>query len=497
MAAEPPTVFGNPVAPALIRRAERLVRKYTRKYQFSPEARYPLSVTDTPVLGEALGVRTVTGDGTGDPLDSANGMLIGTIRMGYGHYRIGIALASAARALGYQPYWFDLLGFDAPGSRLIRDLDGWYSFGSRLSQRSRLFNRLVWEPLTGNAYRPAEKNYPVMETCRLFADVLGEIPAAMPMIGTHPWLALAARHAGLKRVVNAVPDNWPLGFHLAPGALHAVQSPSAYTRFRALEGMVTPSADAQCMPPKDIAVAGHFVDHELVANIEADCTARLDRLSRGAPRRLLISIGGAGAQQELLIGLLRTLAPAIQADRATMLINFGDHATAYDRFRAVLPELFARAVLRTNWPETAAFSAAARAGDVCGVHTFLHADIFAAVYTTNTLMRAADVLVTKPSELAFYPVPKVLLPRVGGHEAWGAIRAAELGDGTFEAASLDSAARLLRLVVDETDLIAMQCTCIQRAHEQGLYNGAYRAVEWGWGATPPGSTPHPTPSERS
>ena len=42
-----------------------------------------------------------------------------------------------------------------------------------------------------------------------------------------------------------------------------------------------------------------------------------------------------------------------------------------------------------------------------GVTVFCHDDIFEAVYSTNLLMRRADVLVTKPSELAFYPVPKL------------------------------------------------------------------------------------------
>ncbi len=47
-------------------------------------------------------------------------------------------------------------------------------------------------------------------------------------------------------------------------------------------------------------------------------------------------------------------------------------------------------------------------------------------------MRVMDVIITKSSELAFYPVPKIMYERVGGHEMWGAIRNAELGDGTVE-----------------------------------------------------------------
>jgi hypothetical protein len=81
-----------------------------------------------------------------------------------------------------------------------------------------------------------------------------------------------------------------------------------------------------------------------------------------------------------------------------------------------------------------AFADAALDGEVEGIHVFCDSDIFAAVYTTNVLMRACDVLVTKPGELSFYPVPKLMIRHVGGHEVWGAIRAAEVGDSTFECA---------------------------------------------------------------
>ena len=49
-----------------------------------------------------------------------------------------------------------------------------------------------------------------------------------------------------------------------------------------------------------------------------------------------------------------------------------------------------------------------------GIHAFAHKNIFEAVYCTNLLMRSCDVIVTKPSELAFYPVPKLFIKRVIG-----------------------------------------------------------------------------------
>lgn len=40
----------------------------------------------------------------------------------------------------------------------------------------------------------------------------------------------------------------------------------------------------------------------------------------------------------------------------------------------------------------------------------------------------ADILCCKPSELAFYPVPKLMIRRVGDHEAHSATRAVRLID---------------------------------------------------------------------
>ena len=125
----------------------------------------------------------------------------------------------------------------------------------------------------------------------------------------------------------------------------------------------------------------------------------------------------------------------------------------------------------------------------CAVTLFAYDDYFPAVATTDLLCRVADVLCCKartpstqlyatscykllprrsthpgsllapqPSELAFYPIPKLMIRRVGDHEArytrdaremhrrravpeasmasrwqaYSALRASELGDGTLE-----------------------------------------------------------------
>lgn len=40
--------------------------------------------------------------------DTEKGIIVGNIRMGFGHYRISMAIASAAHSMGYVPYWMDL-----------------------------------------------------------------------------------------------------------------------------------------------------------------------------------------------------------------------------------------------------------------------------------------------------------------------------------------------------------------------------------------------------
>ncbi len=480
------TLFGNPVSASARRKGAAMFRRFARKYHYDPDAHYPLVARDNPILGPALGVKDVFSGGPGEAIDYDRGVVIGTIRMGYGHYRIGMAVASAARALGYTPYWLDLLGFDSAGARMIRDLDKWYSLGSRLSQQSKLFNRLLWDPLMGKWYKRLEKNYPIMQAAKVFSNVYRDFPKDMPLLATHPFNALGAIHAGMTNVVNMIPDNCPLGFHLADGALQTVQSPSAYFLFRTLKDMDRKGGKLQSIPAQAIRIAGHYIDHELVANIEADCAARLRRMAAKAPRRLLISIGGAGAQQQLLAAIVCALMPRIRDGRMTLFINFGDHRNAWECFCRNVPEFQKVVQMHSDWTDSNRFVNDVGRADAPGAHAFLHDDVFCAVYATNLLMRVSDILLTKPSELAFYPIPKLLIERVGGHEAWGAIRAAELGDGTVECQGLPFILQTLDMLLDEDDLLGLYCDNIRKLNSLGIYNGACRVVEWAANQRQPG-----------
>jgi hypothetical protein len=92
-------------------------------------------------------------------------------------------------------------------------------------------------------------------------------------------------------------------------------------------------------------------------------------------------------------------------------------------------------------------------------------------------MRSCDVLVTKPSELAFYPVPKLFIKRVGKHEMWGAIHSAEIGDGTLECRDIPHTIQMIDMFLNEDDLLNDMCENIKVNKSIGIYDGAYKVVE--------------------
>lgn len=471
-------IFGNEMSDRSYRKAVRTKEKFARKYGDDGDRIYHLRTEPAPAIGDLLGVQNlVLSEETGVSFGEKS-VVIGNIRMGFGHYRISMAMASAARALGCVPYWFDLHSFQqAACGKIIGEQNQLYSLGSRLSQQIPPFNKLVWEPLNSEGFRRLSYNCSDQKTAELMTGVYSDLPKDIPFIATHVWPSQAAIHAGLTHVVNAVPDNWPMALHLSEGAVHTVQTPSAYLGYRALRGM--DSARSLHPMPKDAVVyTGHYVDHELVSNIGADCAKRIERMRSGAPKRWLMSVGGAGAQKEIFVTIIRRLIPAIKKEKAALFVNVGDHANVWQELLREIPEM--KPLLHTHFDdfaETVRFCGKAYDGAVTGIHAFCHKDIFAAVYSTNLLMRVSDVLITKPSELSFYPIPKLMIHRVGGHEAWGAIRSAELGDGTYECSTPSETAAMLVLLQKNGDIIEQMCGHIIAAKQAGIYDGAYRAVK--------------------
>ena len=452
-------------------------KKLAKKHGDDRGKVYHLKAADTPAIGESLGVKNLVMSETPLELDADRSVIIGNIRMGFGHYRISMALASAAHSMGYTPYWLDLNSFKGTAAtNIISAQNDLYSLGSRISQRSFLFNKLVWEPVNTELFRRLAYNCSDQKMTELMTGLYADLPKDIPFVAAHAWPAQAAIHAGLTNVVNAIPDNWPMALHLSEGAVHTVQTQSAYMGYKVLRGMDKKRL-LQPMPEGSVKYTGHYIDHELVANIAPDNERRRARAVSGGAKRYLLTIGGAGAQQEIFVSIIRQLIPAVKQQKAALFVNLGDHKDAWENIRKQLPDI--SGLLHEHYdsfPETSEFAAHALDNEVEGIHIFFHSDIFAAVYSTNLLMRACDVLITKPSELAFYPVPKLMIKRVGGHEAWGAIRAAEIGDGTFECDTPREITTMLKALQKNDELTGFMRDNITAANKAGIYNGAYKAV---------------------
>ncbi|MBR2781808.1 MAG: hypothetical protein IKE00_00525 [Oscillospiraceae bacterium] len=474
------SIFGNLTPARDYRKAQKSKQKYIRKFHDDSSADYPVKLLKNPCLFDLLGVYDLrVNEGTGDiPFDEEKGIIVGNIRMGFGHYRISAAMASAAHALGYTPYWMDLNSYpETTCTKVISAQNDLYSLGSRLSQKSRLFNKFFWEPMNYEGFRKLSYNASDQKNAELMAPVFRNIPKDIPLIGTHVWPAQAALHAGMKYVVNAIPDNWPMALHLAEGSVHTIQTHQSYLGYRILNGMRGEDV-LNPMPADSLVYTGHYIDHELVSNLESDCQSRIQRKKDGEPMRFLLTIGGAGAQRALFAAVIRHLLPAIRANRAALYVNVGDYKNVWTELIHEIPELEGLTELHFgDWSNTKAFADLAVSGKVTGVHAFWHENIFEAVYCTNLLLRSADVLVTKPSELAFYPIPKLFLKRIGGHEQWGAIHSAEMGDGSLECRDIPHTLQMLDLFLTDPVMLDEMCRCILQNNRIGVYDGAYKAVQ--------------------
>ncbi len=490
-------IFGNPVGDKAYRKAVQSKQRYLKRFGDDSGASYPVTIRENPVIGDLLGVQDIrVGSNTsqkpeeesdsGISFDREKGIIVGNIRMGFGHYRISMAIASAAHAMGYTSYWMDLNSFpETSCTKVISAQNDLYSMGSRLSQKSRLFNKLFWEPMNYEGFRRLSYNASDQKNAEIMAAVFRNIPKEIPLVGTHVWPAQAALHGGMKYVVNAIPDNWPMALHLAEGSVHTIQTLQSYQGYRILNGMKGKEV-LQPMPADSLVYTGHYIDDELVKNIEADCGARIRRKKNGAPMRFLLTIGGAGAQKEIFAAVIRHLIPAVKKKKAILYVNVGDYRNVWDELKASVSGLEKTAAEHfDNWQDTREFAERMltdpEGSGGTGVHAFCHKNIFEAVYCTNLLMRSCDVLLTKPSELAYYPVPKLFIRRIGGHEKWGAIHSAEIGDGTLECRDIPHVLQMLDMFLHDEGYLEMMCGNILKNRQAGIYDGAYKVVELAMG----------------
>ena len=466
-------IFGNPIDERTIKKAERSKAKFIAKFGDDSKKVYHLGLKSVDQIEEIRIDQLVLAE---EPLTlPENAFIVGNIRMGFGHYRISLAIASCAQALGFRPIWFDLASFDCTGSKMIRSQNDLYSLGSRISQKSRLFNAVVWEPMNSEGFRKLTYNAVDQKNSELLVPLFRDIPKDTPYAATHVWPSQAAVHAGMTAVVNAIPDNWPMGLHLSEGAIHTVQTPFAYMGYKKLNGMA--KMPLKPMPDDALFDVGHYVDHELVSNIEQDCERRINRAQKGRPVRFLLTVGGAGAGADLYLAMTKHIISYVKKHQASLYINFGDHLDMWEFFKKNIPGIGKKTRKFFNRYD-ALHELAGNMDHIreTGITAICNKDIFEAVYSTNLLMRKIDVLVTKPSELSFYPVPKLMMKHIGGHEVYGAIHAQEIGDSTFECKTKSELCSMIDSLIRDRRMLISMNEHILKGKREKIYDGGYEVV---------------------
>mmetsp|Transcript_41431 Transcript_41431/g.96877 ORF Transcript_41431/g.96877 Transcript_41431/m.96877 type:complete len:518 (-) Transcript_41431:516-2069(-) len=391
-------------------------------------------------------------------------VVVGTIRMGFGHHRIAYAAASWGLAAG-KTYFHDLLNIDSAEATLIKDMDKLYSKGSRLATELGGPVEKLWGSITKSGDANALRcTYQMAEHLK---PLLLAMPKDTPIVATHSLVGLIAVSCGFTNVINLVIDNHAQWFIVVPGALNLVQGPSNYHSLLRMG-----------VPPDQIQLVGAWIPKDLVDNIGADCKARKARAAAKKPTRLLIPVGGAGAQRTFVCNLVIALKDKLRAGEVQLLLNAGDHAHMKSAFVAALKTIGAVYELIDTLDGVRELVERMRQG--CepkeAVTLFAFDTYFPAVATTDIVCRVTDVLCCKPSELAFYPVPKLMIRRVGDHEAYSALRASELGDGTLELRETSDALAYVNLF-KTPDLLAQMNDCIIANNTIGLYDGCKKAIE--------------------
>ena len=465
-------IFNNEIDKKTIKGANKSKAKYIKKYGDDSNADYKISFQDIDTLDFIDATNIVFG--TENQKFEDNALIVGNIRMGFGHYRISIAMASAARALGYKPYWLDLASFDATGSKMIREQNKLYSIASRISQKSKLFNKLLWEPLNSEGFKKITYNAKDQRNSELLVPIFKNIDKDIPYIATHVWPSQGAIHAGMTHVVNAIPDNWPMGLHLSEGAIHAVQTPFAYFGYKTLNGFAKKPLNG--IPEEELKMVGCFIDHELLVDLENDNKRRKKRIASGKPLRILMTVGGAGAGFDMFLAMVKHLIPYVKEKKVALFINFGDHKDVYEKMIKKIPEIQTENYFN-QYAELKKLVADIKEGDAEGVYAIYNEDIFKAVYSTNLLMPVTDLLITKPSELAYYQIPKLFMKHIGGHEVYGAINGREYGDATPECPTKKTITAMLDRLISDKEIIPHLCDQIDYLKKIGHYDGAYECVK--------------------
>ena len=104
-----------------------------------------------------------------------------------------------------------------------------------------------------------------------------------------------------------------------------VQGPSNYHSFLKMG-----------VPEEQLALAGHWIPRDLVEGIPDVCPWRTARRKAGKPLRIIIPVGGAGAQRKFIVKLVGSLSGLVKEGKVQLFLNAADHAHMKEAFVGAL-----------------------------------------------------------------------------------------------------------------------------------------------------------------
>ena len=373
----------------------------------------------------------------GEPFNpSPNAVLILTLRMGFGHLRIAHAVASWLD--GREAYVYDLLATDTPESESLKRYEWIYSKFSKVASASGGPIEWAFDKFLTSGDASAQNK--LRDVALRLKPLTDGIPLDITVVATHAVAGHIAVEAGFRKVINLVVDNYAQHFNAVPGAINAVQAGALGAAYAKL-GYQT-------------VLAGHWADRRSAEGIHTDTARRMKRIHSKAVRRLVIAIGGAGAQATFVIELLAALQPGMAAKTWHVVLNCGDAKETQTRIQAAAATLKGVEVqVLDTWEPISQIWTKDHEEQSCALTLICVNDRTQAIAATDVLIPRSDMACFKPGELAFIPAPKLLIRRVGAHEAASAVRAAELGDATAELRTKEDFEKTIHLV-ETTDLLS-------------------------------------------
>lgn len=129
--------------------------------------------------------------------------------------------------------------------------------------------------------------------------------------------------------------------------------------------------------------------------------SRLGELPKesGRPLTIMFSVGGAGAQKEIAIKILKSLRPYLEQGRLRVILSAGIKEKVKEYFEGELKKIN---LVRPNF-----------------VEVIYEKDMDNYFQQFNRALRQTDILWTKPSELSFYSalgIPIIIAPSIGSQE---------------------------------------------------------------------------------